>query len=121
MRVLDGLLVVVKESALRRRAEYDVGTFSTHLINEYLQLILVVIPGTVARFLLFLVVMAKLHKDIVALLQCLQNLVQSSGSNERAGCQSTLGVIRYGHLGPKPTRNHLSPRGPRFSILVDNG
>ena len=68
MRVLDGFLVVVEEAALRRRAEHDVGALGAHLVDEYLQLILIVVPRAVARLFLLLVIVAELRYEQVALL-----------------------------------------------------
>ena len=68
MCVSDRLAVGIELASLCGRAEYDVGTFCTYLINEYFQLVLVVIPRAIAWALFFLIVMAELYEYIIALL-----------------------------------------------------
>ena len=121
MGISQCLLVVIEGSALGWCAEHDLCAFGTHLIHEYLQLVLVVIPGSVAGLLLLLVIMSELHEDVIAFLQSGQNLVQTKRAYEGASCQSALRMVTDSHLRAEPACNHLSPRCPRLVVLIHYG
>jgi beta-galactosidase len=63
------------------------------IIDELLQIIREVIPGTTACRLLLLVVMSELTNHVVALLHHRQHLVQTVGSKEGTCCQSAFGMV----------------------------
>ena len=121
MRVAERLVVVFEGTPLRRRAEHDGCSFRAYHVDEYLQLILVVVPCAVAGAVLRLVVMPELHKDIVAGLQRLEYLVEAQRANKRAGGEPAFRVVGNGHPGAEPARNHLAPRSPRLVVLVYHG
>ena len=79
------------------------------------------VPCTVAGSLLLFVVVAELADDEVALLQRGQDFVQTATGQERAGGESTFGVVADADTLVEPAGNHLSPRSPRLVVLVDDG
>ena len=83
MGILESLLILIEETAGGWRAEDDGTSSLTHTVNEDLQVSAVGVPGTVARFLLLLVVMAKLHNHVVTLLELRQDLVETQLGEER--------------------------------------
>ena len=109
MGIADGLHIVVKGTTLCGREEHNLSTFLSYLIHENFQLILVVIPSSVTRFLLFFIIMSELHKDVVTFLQGGEYLVQTIGCDEGASSKSTLSVIGDGYFRAKPACDHLSP------------
>ena len=113
--------LVVEGTPLRGGAENDVAAGLAYTVDEYLQIVHIVIPGAVARTVLFLVVVAELAHHVVALPKHGENLVQPVGAQEGAGGETTLGVVGYGHLVVKPARNHLPPRSPGVVFLVYHG
>ena len=82
MCVAIGLVVFLKCPTSRWGTEDDVATSGLHAVSKNLQVARVRIPSTVAWFLLLLVVMSKLHDNIVALLELRQYLVQTQLSQE---------------------------------------
>ena len=100
---------LIEEATLSRSYEDDVATLLADLIDELLQIIREVIPGTTACRLLLLVVVSELTDDIIALLHHRQYLVQTVGCEERTCSQSAFGMVRDSHLRTKPASHHLSP------------
>ncbi len=84
---------LVKKAALGRSYEDDVATLLAYLVDELLQVVREVIPGTTACRLLLLVVVSELTDHIVALLHHRQHLVQTVGSKEGTCCQSAFGMV----------------------------
>ena len=84
---------LIEEATLGRSYEDDVATLLAYLVDEFLQIIREVIPGTTARILLLLVIMTELTNHIVALLHHRQHLVQTVGSKEGTCCQSAFGMV----------------------------
>ena len=66
---------LIEEAALGRSYEDDVATLLAYLVDEFLQILREVIPGTTARILLLLIVMTELTNHVVALLHHRQHLV----------------------------------------------
>ena len=100
---------LIEEATLSRSYEDDVATLLANLVDELLQIIREVIPGTTARRLLLLVVVSELTDHVVALLHHRQHLVQTVGSKEGTCGQSALCMVGDGNLRTEPTGNHLSP------------
>ena len=111
----------IETAPLGRSKEDDVCIACTHLIDKGLELGSEIVVGALAWAALLLVVMAKLHEDIVSCSQMGKNLLQSSGSNEGGGALATLGVVGYADRLVEPAGNHLPPRSPRLIVLVNNG
>ena len=84
---------LVEESALGRSYEDDVATLLAYLVDEFLQVVREIIPGTTARRLLLLVVMTELTNHVVPLLHHRQHLVQTVGGKEGTCRQSALGMV----------------------------
>ncbi len=112
---------LIEGAALGGSREEDVATLLAHLINEYLEVVGEVVPSTCTCEPLLLVVVTKLAHHIVARLHHSQHFLQTVGGQERAGGEAALRMIGDGHLGSKPSRNHLSPTGIRLVGLVHDG
>ena len=100
---------LIEEATLSRSYEDDVATLLAYLVDEFLQIIREVIPGTTARILLLLIVMTELTNHVVALLHHRQHLVQTIGGKEGTCSQSAFGMVGDSYLRPEPSGNHLSP------------
>ena len=111
-------VVVLPEPPLGGRAEDDVATRLPHLVDENLQVVDIMIPCSVARTVLFLVVMAELAHHIIARAHHGEDFLQTVAPEEGAGGEPTLGMVGDGHPLVEPPRNHLAPAGPRLRILV---
>mgnify|MGYP007038458164 CR=1 FL=1 len=110
---------LVEHSALGRSYEDDVATLLANLVDEFLQVVREIIPGTTASRLLLLVVMTELTNHIVALLHHRQHLVQTVGGKEGTGCQSAFSMVGDSYLRTEPSGHHLSPGSVWLRKLIN--
>ena len=78
------------------------------------------IPSSRARTLLLLVIVSEFAEHIVTGLETGKDFLQTVLREESIGSQSALTVVGNADLVTEPYREHLSPRSPGFTSLVNN-